>query len=459
MKDYYAPIVRDWIFPISRRFQKCNYTEKMAEARQNQHLSQEELRLKQLEKFSALVQHAGKYVPYYQNQFKQLGIKPEDIRTWKDYQALPILTKAEVRDYNDQFLSKKPRSPLKKYHTSGSTGEPLKIFTSQIAIAAEYASQHRALNHWGIEVGDRVLMFFGAERYTHMTGWKKSVDLHIIHPLKYLINNRRRLPVENISEENFKDQWRFIQRFRPKYFYGYPSALYLVAQYVKNRGYYGGSTGVKLIFVGGEILYDWQKEVLEEVFECPVAEVYGSYEIGVTAHSYPCGALHTNDDFVIVEVIKSHPQDEFGQVVSTRLDNWEFPLIRYNVEDLAPPINEHAGCELGLGFSKLDRIIGRRFDFLQLSNGRIVHGTYFTTLMKIVDGLLQYQVNQREPDYFEILVVIDPDVFGEEQESFIKNRMKALLGPIDVTITPVESILVEGSGKFHYIRSDCTVQL
>ncbi|MFN2127391.1 MAG: phenylacetate--CoA ligase family protein [Anaerolineales bacterium] len=457
MKDYYAPIVRDWIFPISRKFQKCNYSEKMAEARANLHLDREQLRNMQIKKLRALIQHAGRNVPYYRDQFNQLGIKPDDIRTWNDYQALPILTRAEVREHNDRFLSQKPRSPLIKWGTSGSTGEPLRIYTSQIAIAAEYASRYRALEHWGIEVGDRVIMFYGAERYTHGTGWKKAVNLHVIHPLKFLVNNRRRLPVENISEENFEDQWRFIQKFRPKYFHGYPSAFFLLARYVKDRSYSGGSSGVKLIYVGGEILYDWQKEFIAGVFECPIAEVYGAYEIGEAAHSYPCGALHINEDFVIVEVIKSHPENEFGQIVCTRLDNWEFPLIRYNIEDLAPPIHEHAGCELGLGFAMFDRIVGRTFDQIQLSNGRIIHGTYFTTLMKLVDGLVQYQVNQREPDRFEILVVINPEVYGEQQELFIKDRMKTLLGPIDVTITHVESIPTEGSGKFNYIRSDCKI--
>ncbi|MFC2054193.1 hypothetical protein ACFLV7_07835 [Chloroflexota bacterium] len=128
MKDYYAPVVRDWIWPISRRLQKCNFTEKMVQARKNQRLSREELRLMQMEKLGALLQHACKYVPYYRDLFKQLGIKPEDIRTWEDYQDLPILVKADVREHYDQFFSEKPRSPLKKYRTSGSTGEPLKIF-------------------------------------------------------------------------------------------------------------------------------------------------------------------------------------------------------------------------------------------------------------------------------------------------------------------------------------------
>ena len=454
MKDYYAPIIRDCLFPLSRRMQKCNFTQKMAEARANQYLSREELRQMQMDKLGAMVRHACQYVPYYRERYKALGINPQEVRTWEDYLALPILTKEDVREHNERFISEKPRTPVKKYRTSGSTGGPLKLLTSQEAIAAEYASHFRALNHWGVHAGDREIMFFGADRYTHGTGWKKALNRRLWYPLRQLIFNRRRLPVENISEADLDHQWRFIQKFKPVYLHGYPAPLYFLAQYLKDRGYPGGSAGLKLILVGGEVLYEWQKEVMEEVFACPVADVYGSYEIGITAYSFPCGALHINDDFVIVEVIKSHPDDEFGQIVSTRLDNWEFPLIRYNVEDLAPPLNENHDCRLDLGFSKLDRIIGRSFDLLRLPGGRVVHGTYFTTLMKLVDGLRQYQVIQRELDRFEILVVVNPEVFTKEQESFIKERMHALFGPVEAVITRVDSIPVGALGKFYFIRSD-----
>ena len=211
---------------------------------------------------------------------------------------------------------------------------------------------------------------------------------------------------------------------------------------------------MKLITVGGEKLFDFQKETLERVFKCPVADIYGSFEIGIAACSYPCGALHTNDDFVIMEVIKSSPGDEFGQIIATRLDNWEFPLIRFNVEDLAPQPEIHHDCSLGLPFQKVDQIIGRHHDQIKLANGRVVRGSYFSRLLRNIPGIRHYQVNQRELDRFEILAVVDQDKYSIEGASTIKDRMNASFGPVEVTITPVPSIPSDASGKFWVVRSD-----
>ena len=89
-----------------------------------------------------------------------------------------------------------------------------------------------------------------------------------------------------------------------------------------------------------------------------------------------------NDDFVIMEVIKSSPEDEYGQIIATRLDNWEFPLIRFNVEDLAPQPETHHDCSLNLPFQKVDQIIGRHHDQIMLANGRVVRATYFSRLLR-----------------------------------------------------------------------------
>lgn len=132
MKDYHAAIINKWIFPYSIKLRKGDFKSKMDEALQNQTLTREEIRNLQFEKLGELIQHAYHFVPYYRDTFKQNGISPQDIRSWEDFEKLPILTKAEVREYNLQFLSEKPRTPLRNYKTSGSTGTPLRVFTSEI---------------------------------------------------------------------------------------------------------------------------------------------------------------------------------------------------------------------------------------------------------------------------------------------------------------------------------------
>ncbi|MFC2053801.1 phenylacetate--CoA ligase family protein [Chloroflexota bacterium] len=454
MKDYHAVIINKWIFPYSIKLRKGDFKSKMDEALHNQTLTWEDIRNLQFEKLGELIRHAYHFVPYYRDTFKQIGISPQDIRSWEDFEKLPILTKTEVRDNNQQFLSEKQRTPLREYKTSGSTGTPLKVFTGEISIAAEYAVRYRALNYYGVNIGDRFVQIRDADRYPHKTGWKKAINIRLYRPFKNFIFNRSTLPESNISEGDLERHWQYLQVHPPAYISGHSSALHYLAHYIDDRGYDAGSLGMKLIIVGGEKLFDFQKETLERVFKCPVADIYGSFEIGIAACSYPCGALHTNDDFVIMEVIKSSPQDEYGQIIATRLDNWEFPLIRFNVEDLAPLPETHHDCSLGLPFQKVEQIIGRHHDQIKLANGRVVRGSYFSKLLRNIPGIRQYQVNQRELDRFEILTVIDEDNFSIEGASIIKDRMNALFGPVIVTITPVPSIPSEASGKFLVVRSD-----
>jgi len=207
MKDYHAALINKWIFPYSIKLRKGDFNSKMDEAIQNQILSREEIRNLQFEKLGELIRHAYNFVPYYRNTFKQIGLSPQDIRTWEDFNKLPILTKAEVREYNQQFLSEKQRTPLRKFKTSGSTGKPLKVFTSEISIASEYAVRFRALNCYGVNIGDRFVQFLGADRYSHTPGWRGFIDKRLYQPFKNSIFNRSILPVNNISEDDLEHQW------------------------------------------------------------------------------------------------------------------------------------------------------------------------------------------------------------------------------------------------------------
>jgi len=85
----------------------------MAEAKANQYLSRDALRGIQFKKLKGLLDHAYNTVPFYKNSFKQAGVSPEDIRTWDDFKNVPILTKDQIRDDPDQFLSTSPRTYLR----------------------------------------------------------------------------------------------------------------------------------------------------------------------------------------------------------------------------------------------------------------------------------------------------------------------------------------------------------
>ena len=85
-----------------------------------------EIEAYQNEKLRLLVRNAYETVPYYRERWKALKISPEDIRNREDLQKLPILTKEEVSQHADQFISEKMRRrELVARHTSGTTGKAL----------------------------------------------------------------------------------------------------------------------------------------------------------------------------------------------------------------------------------------------------------------------------------------------------------------------------------------------
>ena len=81
------------------------------------------------------IRHCADTVPYYRRQFRALGIVPEDIRTLKDLQALPILTKKDVQDnYADMVSEAVPQRKRVMIHTSGTTGGGLQFASTWHAI-------------------------------------------------------------------------------------------------------------------------------------------------------------------------------------------------------------------------------------------------------------------------------------------------------------------------------------
>jgi len=269
MNDIHSTLVKKWFFPLSQRLRGCNYQDKLDEARKNLSLSREEIRHLQFKKLSQLLHHSYLNVPYYRDSFNHLGIKPEDIRSWDDFKKLPILSKSEVREHNQRFLSEKPRTPLRKYRTGGSTGTPLKVFTSETAIAAEYACRFRAFDYWGIEIGDRLVQIWG-QTYNIDTSISGHINKMVYKPVKNLLFNRREIPTNTFGEKDLEKQWNFLKKFKPAYIRAYPSALYLLAQYIIENNYDGHSLVLKLIITGAEILYDWQQETFEDIFGCSV---------------------------------------------------------------------------------------------------------------------------------------------------------------------------------------------
>jgi len=80
--------------PLPIRYGKV-FRETYAFLQESQWWSRERLEEYQLQKLSKLLYHAYENVPYYRKVFDERGLKPTDIRDFKDLQMLPYLMNDE----------------------------------------------------------------------------------------------------------------------------------------------------------------------------------------------------------------------------------------------------------------------------------------------------------------------------------------------------------------------------
>ena len=72
----------------------------------SQFYSEEELEAYKNEKLKAIIRHSYNNVQYYNELFNKLKLKPEDICTANDLHKLPVITKQDIIDNYDKFISK-----------------------------------------------------------------------------------------------------------------------------------------------------------------------------------------------------------------------------------------------------------------------------------------------------------------------------------------------------------------
>ena len=94
---------------------------------------------------------------------------------------------------------------------------------------------------------------------------------------------------------------------------------------------------LRALFVGGDALSSARRKRIQEIWDAPVIEEYGSTETGSLAGACPHGALHLWADRAIFEVFNPETgevtRDGTGQLVVTPLHREAMPLLRYNLAD------------------------------------------------------------------------------------------------------------------------------
>ncbi len=426
---------------------------KLHELQDSQWLPEEQVKAIQWGKLKALVRHCYYKVPYYRRIMDSVGIHPEKVLTPEDYAKLPIISKAEVNAHRDEMAFSYPRYRLIKTASGGSTGAPVTLYHDPEMVASYRAVKLRNFEWLGWRPGCRWARLWGSafDVAPHQKFLQRVVDK---------LSNMMVLPCFEMSRETMSEFAGKLQRFQPDIIEAYVTPMYVFACYLKENGING--IHPKGIICSAEMLYPYQRAVIEEVFGCKVFNRYGGREMGDIAHECEAGSMHINAETTYVEFIRDGfpaAEGEAGEIILTALDMYGMPLLRYQVEDVGRnTLPGREGCPCGRGLPTMEVVEGRVQDMISLSGGRFLPGEFFPHLFKDYP-IERFQVIQETINNL-IIKIIPRSGLTDEHIDSLQRTIKEYVGhDISIGFSLVSEIPFTPSGKFRYTISHVPVKL
>lgn len=422
--------------------------------KKSQYWNSEQIEQYQTTQFKKLIEHAYTNVPYYKRIFDERNLKPEDIQTLSDLQKLPFLTKEIVREnIVDLKAQNFPKSSFEYVTTGGSTGIPLGFYYEKgVSRAQEWAFMKIQWERVGYHFLDKCAVLRGAVIPTASEGifWQKTFFGRWLLLSSY-----------HMTDENMSRYIEILRAFKPKYIHAYPSSITLLAQFMR-RNHVPNFTSVKAIFCGSEILYSWQRELIELTLNCRIYSWYGNSEQTVLAgECEQNAAYHIFPEYGVVELIDNEGNlilnpDVMGEIVSTNLNNFVFPFIRYKSLDLGTITEEK--CHCGRNHKLLTHIEGRLQEFIITKTGRLISMVALNMHSEIFDNVKQFQFYQEKIGEVTIRIIKNSAYSDYDTQVIQTELMKKLGEDTKLSIQFVDAIPRTEQGKFRFLLQKIPIQ-
>jgi phenylacetate-CoA ligase len=372
-----------------------------------------------------------------------VGIKPQNVKTIKDLQKLPILTKDIIRkNYPDKIVANEvdiKNCFIKS--TTGSTGMPLKV-----AYSKEMLDYVRCVNlfvflEFGLRLTDKLV------RICHIGNENIPFSSFLT---KMGILNWEYLSIFDPVESILKS----LKNLKPAVIFTYPSVLLLLSKQIKEQ--YISDINPRLVFTSGETLSNSDRKKISTIFNSDVYSMYGTEENGLLA--FECEkhtGYHVISDTAIIEMAKKERNVEEGQhgdIVVTSLFNYSMPLIRYNIGDIGTFTNKKCVC--GRGLPLIKSIEGRTDDFLILPSGKKISPRTINVI-EDVPGVSRYQTVQESRNRIVVNLVKGNGFSPKTIDEIKKHIIAGCLGEdVTVDVKLVDDLTRNKRGKLRAVISN-----
>ena len=409
-----------------------------------QHYSQSLSRITNTDPFVLSREYLARFLSFVNDHNKYYD---KFLSECKELNNLPVLTKDIIRREFEELQSTKHTAATYKNSSGGSTGKPVNLIQDTHYTSWSEATQGYYFSEFlGVERNAvKSVWLWGSERdLLKIDSWRTKVAL--------FLQNQLFLNTFQTSEQRWLEYIERIRSYRPYYVAGYAGSLYQIARVA--RKYNVRLYQPKFVYSAAEMLRDFMRKEIEEVFNAKVYDYYGSREVGAIAGECSMGRRHVFIMNNLVEILDDMNRPvgdgEEGKIIITNLHNYSMPMIRYDIGDTGAISVDRCGC--GSSLPVLERLTGRITDHFRLRDGTLVHGEFFTHLFYFRDWVEQFQIDQLDYDYLRISVVPNLTI-DEHDRAVISENIRTVMGKeCKLEWLCVDQIKTTPQGKYLFTR-------
>ena len=359
-----------------------------------------ELQLKRLKKLVSTVYNKNKH---YKKKLDDAQVKPGDIKTLKDIEKIPFLTKQDLREYYPFGLVCTEMDDIVEIHaSSGTTGKPVvgPYTRNDVELWGEVMARSLWAN--GMRKNDIMQNSYGYGLFTGAHGFEKGAQ-------------KIGAMVITISSGNTKRQIDVMKDFGSTVIACTPSYSLYIAEVAEENGLDPANDfKLRLGVFGAEAWSEEMRSNVEKRWGITAHEHYGLTEIIGPGVVSECKhkKLHINADHFLTEIIDPKTGEtlepgEEGELVFTTLTKEAFPAIRFRTKDLATLYEDT--CECGRTLPIQSRIKGRSDDMMKVKGVIVFPSQIEAALMQVTGVSDNYQIiKTKKGDITSLSVEVEP---------------------------------------------------
>jgi len=406
------------------------------------HLAADKIKNMQQQKLQQLLVHLNEHSPFYKELFAKHSVDIASIKTIDDLVNLPVTTKEDLQQRNDDFLCVPKNQIIEYASTSGTLGSPVTI-----------ALTNNDLNRLTINEYNSFLCADASadDIYQLML----TLDRQFMAGIAYYSGLRKLgAGIIRLGPGVPSMQLETILRLKPTAIVAVPSFILKLIQAANDAGIDLNKTSVKKAVCIGENIRntDFSLSILgkkiTESWNIKLYSTYASTEMQTAFTECSAGrGGHLQPELVIVELLNENNQPvaphQPGEVTITTLGVEGMPLLRYKTGDIC--VYDDEPCACGRTSLRLSPIIGRKKQMIKFKGTTLYPPALFDLLNEmdeVLDFVVEVYCNEIGMDevLLHLLPADDSKACDNKIRAYLQARLRVSPHVVYITADEIKKI-------------------